>query len=211
MVSLPFNNKVIPDEVVVARSGAGGGVAEDGADEGAGDVARNLWVEAGSPRERHAEEESEGMNTDTGGYGVLPRDDDTVSDANTENYADFSGTTTQYFGSDSDDRRAWRVDVEDSGELRGAVGGLGPVLDARQAIVDAELAEVALRLEDVRGEELAAVRQPVHEEIMDGVGINALFRPHVAGFEEDASPHVLYPLSHRVMHLILRIHRLMRH
>ena len=101
--------------------------------------------------------------------------------------------------------------MEDPCELWGAVGVYGPVVDAREALVNAELSQVALRLEDVRLEQLATVREPVHEEIVDGVGVDALLRPHVAGFEEHAPPNVLYPLSHRVMHLILRLHRLFRH
>ena len=211
MVALPFGNKVIPDQVVVARGGAGGGVAEDGADEGAGDVAGDLGVEAGPGGEGDTEEEGEGMDSDTGCDGILPRNGEEMSRAATEDYMDFSGTSTRYSECEGGDRRAGRVDMEDPCELWGAVGVYGPVVDAREAVVNAELSEVALRLEDVRREQLATVGEPVHEQIVDGVGVDALLRPHVAGFEEHAPPNVLYPLSHRVMHLILRLHRLFRH
>jgi hypothetical protein len=96
-------------------------------------------------------------------------------------------------------------DREGPRERRGALALGGPVLHPGQLHLEPELAQVPPRVEDVLPEQLAAVGQPVHHQIDDGVGVDALLRAHVAGLEQHAPPEVLDPLPDQVVHLVLSL------
>lgn len=182
-----------PDQTGVARGGARRRVLHDLAQDAAGDVARNLGVQGRPARQGHAHQQRERMDPHAHRRRLLPPPETSEHAAGGPEQANPNDLVVRV------------VQQEAPGELGRPLGVGGPVRDAGQVPLEAQLAQMALRVEDVRAEHLPAVREPLDHQVEDGVGVHVLLGPHVARLEERAPPEVLDPLADRVVHIVLRL------